>query len=304
MSNILITGSSGFIGTNLTSFLKSKYYKIIPFSRKNGDNYDNINYDYINESEICSIIHTAGNAHNINSNFFYNYNIDTQLTIKLFDNFLKSNAKTFIYFSSIKAVKDHIDCILTEDIIPTPTSDYGKSKLDTENYIASYIAHKNKNIYILRPCMVHGPGNKGNLNLLYNIVKKGIPWPLAAFNNKRSFCSIDNLCFIINELIENEKIPSGVYNVADDEPFSTNELVILIAESLDKKPFIFKIPKFLVKGVSKLGDAFNLPLNSERLNKLIETYIVSNKKIINSINKPLPMNAKSGLLKTFESFNN
>ena len=41
--------------------------------------------------------------------------------------------------------------------------------------------------------MIHGPGNKGNLNLLYSLVSKGLPWPLGSFENKRSYCSIDNL---------------------------------------------------------------------------------------------------------------
>ena len=152
--------------------------------------------------------------------------------------------------------------------------------------------------------MIHGPGNKGNLNLLYKIVSNSFPWPLGAFENKRSFCSIDNLCFIIYELINNEEIPSGVYNVADDEPVSTNELIRLIADSQGKKSMNWNIPKTIIRSISKLGDIFRLPLNTERLNKLTETYIVSNHKLINAINKPLPFSAKEGLLKTFNSFNN
>ena len=89
--------------------------------------------------------------------------------------------------------------------------------------------------------MIHGPGNKGNLNLLYNLVSKGFPWPLGDFENKRSFCSIENLCFIIRELIERDDIPSGIYNIADDVPLSTNEVVRLIAESKGKEARIFNL---------------------------------------------------------------
>ena len=150
--------------------------------------------------------------------------------------------------------------------------------------------------------MVHGSGNKGNLNLLYKIVSKGYPWPLGAFENKRSFCSIDNLCFIISELIENDQIPSGIYNVSDDKPVSTNELINLISVGLGKKSRIWNVPQSLIKSLSKIGDMLSLPLNSERLYKLTETYMVSNNKIINAINKPLPISAKDGLIKTFNSF--
>jgi nucleoside-diphosphate-sugar epimerase len=151
--------------------------------------------------------------------------------------------------------------------------------------------------------MIHGPGNKGNLNLLYKIVIKGFPWPLGAFENKRSFCSIDNLCFIMQELIENIEIPSGLYNIADDEPLSTNSLIEIISKSIGKNPRIWNIPKYFIKLISKLGDVFGFPINSEKLKKLTETYIVSNSKIMNAINKSLPISAKDGLIKTFKSFN-
>ena len=141
------------------------------------------------------------------------------------------------------------------------------------------------------------------MNLLYKIVSKGFPWPLGAFDNKRSFCSIDNLCFIINELINNEDIPSGIYNVADDEPIATNDLIKLIALSQGKRHHIWNLPKSIIMLLSKVGYFFKLPLNSERLNKLTETYIVSNNKIITAINKPLPLSAKKGLMNTLNSFN-
>ena len=152
--------------------------------------------------------------------------------------------------------------------------------------------------------MIHGAGNKGNLNLLYKIVSKGLPWPLGSFENKKSFCSIDNLCFIIKELIENDKIPSGIYNVSDDEPISTNDIIKLIALNNKKKYYIWKIPKFIIFTFSKLGDLLKLPLNTESLNKLTENYIVSNNKILQAINKSLPLGSKEGLIKTFNSFIN
>jgi nucleoside-diphosphate-sugar epimerase len=303
---LLITGSSGFIGTNLIKYFKFTSYEIISFSRNLGFNYNNFDYQYLNENLVDVVIHLAGKAHDItNENADNDYfKANSELTINIFNSFLHSNAQTFIYISSIKAVKDFTDEELTENTVPDPVSSYGRSKLSAENYILKHANLNNKRIFILRPCMIHGPGNKGNLNLLYEMICKGLPWPLGTFKNKRSFCSIDNLCFIINELIENNQISSGVYNIADDEPLSTNELIKLIAKSMDKKPFILNIPMFLVKGMSKLGDIFKLPLNTERLSKLTETYVVSNQKIKTAINKPLPVTSRYGLIKTFESFRN
>ena len=129
-----------------------------------------------------------------------------------------------------------------------------------------------------------------------------MPWPLGAFENKRSFSSIDNLSFIINELITNNKIPSGVYNIADDEPLSTNEIVTLISHTQEKKTIIWKIPKFLILSFAKFGDLFKLPFNTERLMKLTENYVVSNQKIKKALKKELPITSKIGLMKTLNSF--
>lgn len=290
MKSILITGNTGFVGKNLINYLNNKLV-LIPFNR---------NFEF--NADI--IIHLAGKAHDVKSvsNPHDYYLINTELSKKVFDRFLDSDASLFITLSSVKAVADDLNDVLTEEHIPNPQTHYGKSKLLAEQYILSKEIPKGKRVYILRPSMIHGPGNKGNLNLLYNIVKKRIPWPLGSFHNKRSFCSIDNLCFIINELIKNENIPSGIYNIADDEPISTNEIIDLIGESTGRKNIILNIPKFLISSIAKFGDLLKLPLNTERLAKLTETYIVNNNKIKTAIGKQLPISSKDGLLKTFKSF--
>jgi nucleoside-diphosphate-sugar epimerase len=94
--------------------------------------------------------------------------------------------------------------------------------------------------------------------------------------NKRSFFSIDNLMFIVKELIEREDISSGVYNVADDEALSTNDVISSLAESKNRKAKIWKVSKGLIQFLAKLGDVFRLPLTTERLQKLTESYVVSN----------------------------
>lgn len=293
---ILITGANGFIGSYLIQYLQNLKKLINPVSLRD----DKINI--LNSNKVY--IHLAGKAHdlkNISDPADY-YKTNTDLTIKLFNIFIKSDAKVFITLSTVKAVADIIDIELTEDYVPKPITHYGKSKLLADQYILSQEIPKGKRVYILRPCMIHGPGNKGNLNLLYKLVKRGFPWPLGSFENKRSFCSIDNLCYIINELIENENIPPGIYNIADDSPVSTNELIKLISNSIGKKLCILNIPKSIIIFFFRFLDLFKLPLNSEKLNKLTETYVVSNNKIVTAINKPLPLSSKEGLMKTLNSF--
>ena len=296
MSKISITGAAGFVGTNLQNYLKSSH-EIVPMS---------VRYKPNQEFEVTAdvVIHLAGKAHDLKkvSQPQDYYDANYELTKQLFDGFINSEAKVFVFMSTVKAVADEVKGILSEDAIPNPKTHYGIAKHQAEQYLLSHELPQGKRVYILRPCMIHGPGNKGNLNLLYQLVAKGLPWPLGAFENQRSFLSIENLCFVIKELLENETIPSGVYQVADDKSLSTNELIQLLAISLNKKNKILKIPESWIKGVAKLGDHLYLPLNSERLQKLTENYEVSNEKITQAIGKSLPISAADGLIKTFGSF--
>jgi nucleoside-diphosphate-sugar epimerase len=293
---IAITGSTGFVGGNLKKYLKSSF-EINPMSVRFSANQKFV----IKEN---AVIHLAGKAHDLKkvSNPQEYYDANFELTKQLFDSFLVSDASVFIFMSTVKAVSDSVVGVLTENEIPNPKTHYGISKHNAEEYILSKDIPSEKRVYILRPCMIHGPGNKGNLNLLYQLVCKGLPWPLGGFQNQRSFLSVENLCFVIKELLENATIPSGVYQVADDKPLSTNELIQFLGLSLNKKSKILNIPIDLIKGIAKLGDLFQLPLNSERLQKLTENYVISNQKIVAAIGKPLPIKTEEGLLKTFMSF--
>ena len=150
--------------------------------------------------------------------------------------------------------------------------------------------------------MIHGPGNKGNLNLLYNVVKKGIPWPLGDFENKRSFTSIDNLCYVVEGLLSKD-VASGIYHMGDDEALSTNELIALMCEAMGKKPHIWKMNRKMMEGCAGLGTLLHLPLNTERLRKLTENYVVSNEKIKSALGiGRMPVCAADGIRKTIKSF--
>ena len=212
--NILISGIHGFVGSNFIRALKDKhtlYGLDIVSPAKEGvvttfswQDFEPTSFPFQTLPQFDAIIHLAGKAHDTkNQSAAQSYfDINTGLTQKIFDFFLESSAKKFIFFSSVKAAADSVvGDVLTEDVIPTPVGPYGESKIKAEEYIKNHFMFptssisedrslrlekekgripKNKQVYILRPCMIHGPGNKGNLNLLYNVVKKG-PYGMSIF---------------------------------------------------------------------------------------------------------------------------
>ena len=307
---ILITGVHGFVGGNLVKALATEHtiYGLDIVSPAKEGVCETFSWESLDKTdgipEVDAIIHLAGKAHDTKNQSAAEtyFKVNRDLTIKIFDYFCSQPViKKFVFFSTAKAAADRVNGVLTEEVVPAPVGPYGESKIAAEKYILDHLP-KGKDVYIFRPCMIHGPGNKGNLNLLYNVVKKGIPWPLGAFENRRTFTSIDNICFAVNGVLTKD-VASGIYNMGDDEALSTNELIEEICKSLGKKPHIWKLPKGMMSGMAKVGGWLHLPLNPERLRKLTEDYISSNEKIKAALGiQKMPIDAKEGLRKTLESF--
>lgn len=314
--NILITGIHGFVGSNLVLSLKNShsiYGLDITAPEKDGVvrtfSWSDIENDTL--PGVDAIIHLAGKAHDTKnkSDAELYFKVNTDLTKSIFDYFSEHRGiRKFIFFSSVKAAVNKVPGdILTEDVSPSPVGPYGESKVAAENYILGKLKdnpdiYQGRDVIILRPCMIHGPGNKGNLNLLYGFVKLGLPWPLGAFSNRRTFTSIDNLCFAIKGLLHNH-IETGIYNIADDKALSTNQLIDVMCTAMGKKAHIWSINPWLIKTVARLGDLLHLPLNSTRLDKLTENYVASNAKLKKALGiESMPVDAFDGLTLTIKSF--
>lgn len=296
---INITGASGFVGSNLSVFLKENHAHVVALSLRNENWRDHLD----RSSDV--LIHLAGKAHDTSDTASADeyYKVNTELTKDVFNEFLESGIRDFFYFSSVKAAADTVTGVLDEKHQPDPQTAYGKSKRLAEEYLLSQPLPPGKRLFIIRPCMIHGPGNKGNLNLLYKMVSRNMPWPLAAYENSRSFLSIDNLHFLVWQMIHKE-LPSGIYHFADDQPIPTNQLVQLIGAATGKKVKLWNIPQKLISFAAQSGDILPLPLNTERLKKLTESYVVSNARIKQVLGiSNLPVTAEEGLLKTLKSFN-
>jgi nucleoside-diphosphate-sugar epimerase len=302
---ILITGTTGFVGANLNSFLAKQGHQIIEVNRtaKSGTyTFDELlNGDF--HADIW--IHLASKAKDKNENELLEQYVavNVELSQKVFKAFIKDpSASTFIYFSTVKAAASIVDGVLTEECEKEVDVPYGLSKRLAEKALLGEKLPKGKKLIILRPALIYGYNTNSNLYSLYKFVKRGIPYPFAAFDNKRTMISIDNLAFVILNIIKNPSFKAGIYNVADDDAISTNELTTLIRESMGKKPLSMKIPRGLIKFMFRCGDWLHLPINTQTLNKLTDDYIVSNAKLKSELGVPLPVSARDSLKSLFDSF--
>src|SRR5690606_20047138 len=178
------------------------------------------------------VINLVGKAHDhkgtADEQDYYFANVE--LAKQVYSAFVASTATLLIHVSSLAAVEEfEASAPLDEEDPCNPASWYGKSKRAAEEWLLAQDVPEGKNLIILRPPMVHGPGDKRNLGLLYQLTSKVIPYPLSSLDNTRSFISIGEFCLFIQQIInKNDTIESGIYHVADDEPVSTQEIIDII----------------------------------------------------------------------------
>lgn len=306
-----MTGSHGFIGTHLSGGLaESGDYQLLGLDivpRPDQSAYQKVySWDQLDEIPwdiLDTVIHLAGIVHDtrgvVDEQLYRDVNVG--LTVKVFERFTDSSAGRFVFFSSVKAVTDFPGSRpVEENDPPNPATIYGKTKLEAEQKILARSLPDGKGIHILRPCLIHGPGHKGNLISLAKWVERGLPYPFGSFQNLRSYTSVDNLMFIVRKIVRGA-IPGGLYHIADDDPVPTVDLIRMMARGSGRKGRILKTGKGFWKLAARTGNTLGLSFNSEVLDKLTGDYIVSNRKITRAMGESLPVSARDGLKKTIDS---
>lgn len=297
MSLIVLTGTTGYIGQNLTKYFNSKSKKNKSISLRFQ------NWHKMMPLETETIIHLAAiNLNPLDSAFDEEYfRVNTELTSKLFRYFLSSNAKTFIFLSTTELIDKQI-LEITEDVNENPTNPFLQSKFEAEQFILKQVLPEGKRAIILRVAPVYGRETKSSLYDTFSFCKK-FPWFFGVFDTKQSFCYIDNLTEIIAQISERPNVASGIYNVADNEPIATLNLIHWIATVFDKKAKIIKVPKGILNLFAKIGDLFKWEFNSKKLFKISHSRIINGNKIKNALEmNKMPFDTETAVQKTIEYY--
>lgn len=233
MKKILITGANSYIGTSFENWVKQygDMYIVDTISVRDDKWREKsfIGYD--------SVVHVAGIAHiketHKNSQLYYKVNRD--LAVEVAKKAKKDGVKQFVFLSSM-SVYGIDKGVITKDTIPTPKSNYGKSKLEAEKKL-NELSNETFKVSILRPPMVYGKDCKGNYQTLSKYAANIPVFPQK--NNRRSMIYIDHLSEFIR-LIINKEI-SGILCPQDKQYVCTSEMVRVIAEVRGNKIKLVKL---------------------------------------------------------------
>lgn len=300
MKKVLVTGATGFIGKHLIHLLIQKKIAVCALIRNLKkvtmlpDEVEIIEGDLTNPKSLIdacisidTIFHLGGFAHaweEENSSFAEQHNnINFHGTKNLLEEAIRSDVKSFIFFSSVKAVADSEVCV-DEKWNDAPNSPYGKAKRDAEHLVLA--AKKNgMHVCVLRPALVYGPNWKGNLASMLHAVDRGIFPPIPETHNCRSLVSIDDICSAAILAAEQPEANGQIYFVTDGKGYSSRELYTLMRQALQKRLPKWHIPLAIFKLLAIIGDSGKkllgrrLPFCSETMKKLFGSAHYNSEKI-------------------------
>jgi nucleoside-diphosphate-sugar epimerase len=306
-NRVLITGAQGFVGRSTVNyFLKKGFYvraavRVAPdarFSKRERVEYEVVGdiaqiSDWSSYLDGCDIIvHLAARAHktkegpNDSASEFEEINVHA--SVKLAKNAAAMGVKRFVFISSAGVMGETSATPFTEIDAPRPSSEYAKSKYKAELELTSICAAYGMELVILRPTLVYGPGNPGNLERLHKLVQSHLPLPFAGIRNKRSLLHVSHLAKVIHVASVTPDVAGLTFLVSDGEDLTTSEIAMALAEAAGVRLRLFYVPGMLLffvasiigkrREIEKLYGSFQV--DSSMMRKRLGIDVLSTRKAI------------------------
>ena len=326
MKTILVTGATGFIGCHLLPVLHQQGWQTTAAVRDDFRQPLSIPIKTIKVGEIDdmtdwqeallgidTVIHLAGRAHILHETISNPeaafIKVNTKGTINLVKQSLKAGVKHFIFVSSIHAMAAESDDILNENSSCHPDSPYGRSKLQAEQALIELAKDSDMTWTILRPTLVYGLGNLGNMERLMKLIKRGLPLPFGAIKNRRSFVFVGNLVAAIITCLDHPNAANQIFLISDNQAVSTPQLIRLIAQQIQQPCQLLPVPTTLLRFLGYLGDRIesitgkNLPFNTYNIDRLLGSLAVDSSYIQKTLDWQPPFTLEQGLARTIQPEN-
>ncbi len=319
-----VTGATGFVGRHLIRFLADRSIDVIAFTRSRHKTVVHKNIIWVEQTELSDsewlrkqlsnvdvVVHLAAYAHQTRKTDLADkekfYEVNVNLTKILHNAANSQGVSHFVFISSIGACASNSDIILDESFVSNPINDYGKSKLEAELDLKKELNKKNTtSVTIIRPSLVYGPSNPGNMERLEKFISLRIPLPFKSIKNKRSYLYIENMTDFIYQCLVNEKSKGQLFHLADDDILSTPELIELISMYRGLDVLQFKCPLIILKALGMFGDLLKLVIgrsigiDSYSIEKLTGSLFVSNERAKKTMNWSPIYTTKEGIEKTYK----
>lgn len=282
MKKILLTGSSGFLGSYILDFLENENYEVVKVGRsEKSDIKIDLSLTKLSKIEVDYVIHVAGKAHVIpkteedKKEFFKVNYIGTNNLLHGLD---VAKLQSIIFISTVAVYGKEIGELIDEKSPLNGNTPYALSKIQAEQSIIDFgITHDIKTV-VLRLPLVTGKNPLGNLRAIIKAIKKGYYFRIGKGEAKKSIIAAYDVANLIPELFN----LNGVYNLTDINHPMISEIDSIIAKKFNKRIKI--IPKGLIRIIAKIGDIFSFfPFNSSKFDKLTKNLTFSNKKLFNEI---------------------
>lgn len=206
-----------------------------------------------------AVVHLAARAHVIEGGLDEEAaltRINARGTRRLVDQAVDAGVEHFVLMSSIGAVTTGSDACVTVNTPCTPDTPYGRSKRAAERALIDRAAGSQMGWTILRPTLVYGPDNPGNMERLVALVKRGLPIPLGGIRNRRSFTFVRNLTDLTAVVLSHPNARDATFLVADGDDLSTPELIDKIALHAGVRAALISVPSPLIHGIAQAADAW------------------------------------------------
>ncbi len=316
MTNVLVTGATGFVGRHLCELLASGGDVVTGTTRRSVDEVPAEGPKFISVGDLGSavdwepllkgvdcVVHLAARVHvmrELDADPLAAFRrVNVAGTKRLIGQACDSGVRRFIYLSSVKVLGDAaFDRPFRVSDTPRPTDPYGQSKLEAERVVEQVAAESKLETVIIRPPLVYGPGVGGNFVRLLQMVDKNFPLPFGRIDNKRSLVSVHNLCHLIQECLANSEAAGKTFLVSDNADISTRDLVRMMANAMSRTPRLVPVPVSILRGLAGLLG------RSDEADRLLGSLQVDMSHTTSTLNWEPPTSIENGIGETVKWFRN
>lgn len=267
---VAVTGVTGFVGRSLAKRLVAEGYHVRGLVRQWVDAPEHaqevVRVGAVDGSTawgealagIDVVVHLAARTHTIHErgggDLAHYRPINVEGTRRLAEVATQSGVRRLVFVSSIKVNGERTSTRpFRAGDRPAPVDAYGISKWEAEQALREVAGKAGLEVVVVRPPLVYGPGAKGNFARLCRAVRRGVPLPLGAVDNRRSLVALDNLVDLLVRCVGHPGAPGQTFLVSDDHDLSTPELIRRIAQAMGKRAFLVPVPPGLLRITGRIA---------------------------------------------------